>query len=101
MIIPYLCTHTYQKSVMDTIESESHRIVLFTRVTWFTPRLYDHTEVVHVRTRNKFIHTEMEQTILYSIHITLHQVISYSKLPSLMHTNDTDTHEESGRNPHS
>ena len=32
-----------------------------------------------------------------SIHITLHQVISYSKLPPLTHTNGTDTHEESGR----
>ena len=74
-IIPYLCAHT--------------------------KRLYDHTEVVHVHTRNKFIHTEMEQTILYSIHITLHHVISYSKLPPLTHTNDTDTHAESRRNPHS
>ena len=84
-----------------TIESESHQIVLFTRVTCFTPRLYDHTEVVRVHTRNEFIHTEIEQTILYSIHITLHQIISYSKLPPLPHTNGTDTHEESGRNPHS
>jgi hypothetical protein len=87
--------------MMYTIESESHQIVLFTRVTWSTPRLYDHTEVVRVHTRNKFIHTEIEQTILYSIHITLHQVISYSKLQLLTHTNDTDTHEERGRNPHS
>ena len=86
--------------MMYTIESESHQIVLFTRVIWFTPRLYDHTEVVHVHTRNKFIHTEIEQTIPYSILITLHQVISYSKLPPLTHTNGTDTHEESGRNPH-
>ena len=95
----FVCS--YQDSMMYTIESESHQIVLFTRVIWFTPRLYDHTEVVHVHTRNKFIHTEIEQTILYSIHITLHQVISYSKLPPLTHTNGTDTHEESGRNPHS
>ena len=81
--------------------SGSHQIVLFTRVICFTPRLYDHTEVVRFHTRNEFIHTEMEQTTLYSIHITLHQIISYSKLPPLPHTNGTDTHEESGRNPHS
>ena len=81
------------------MESGSHRIVLSTRVTCFTLKLYLHTEVVHVHTRNKFIHTEIEQTIPYSIHITLHQVISYSKLPPLTHTNGTDTHEESGRNP--
>ena len=92
---------SYQGSMNYTIESGSHRIVLSTRVTWFTPRLYLHTEVVHVHTRNKFIHTEIEQTIPYSIHITLHQVISYSKLPPLTHTNGTDTHEERGRNPHS
>ena len=62
---------SYQDSMNHTIESGSHRIVLSTRVTWFTPRLYLHTEVVHVHTRNKFIHTEIEQTIPYSIHITL------------------------------
>jgi len=32
---------------------------------------------------------------------TLNQVSSHSKLPSAPHTNGTDTHEESGRNPHS
>ena len=95
----FVCS--YQGSMNNTMESGSHRIVLSTRVTCFTPKLYLHTEVVHVHTRNKFIHTEIEQTIQYSIHITLHQVISYSKLPPLTHTNGTDTHEESGRNPHS
>ena len=92
---------SYQGSMNDTIESGSHQIVWATRVTGFTPRLCLHTEVVHVHTRNKFIHTEIEQTIPYSIHITLHQVISYSKLQPLTHTNGTDIHEESGRNPHS
>ncbi len=75
-----VCVWSYQNSMIYTIESKSHQIVLFTRVTCFTPRLYNHTEVVRVHTRNEFIHTEIEQTILYSIHITLHQMISYSKL---------------------
>jgi hypothetical protein len=44
----------------DTIESGSHQIVWATRVTGFTPRLCLHTEVVHVHTRNKFIHTEIQ-----------------------------------------
>jgi hypothetical protein len=38
------------------------------------------TQVVRVHTRNKFIHTEIEQFILYGNHITLIQVSSHSKL---------------------
>jgi hypothetical protein len=51
-----------------TTESGSHQIVLFTRVICFTPRLYDHTEVVRVHTKNKFIHTEIEHTVQYPHH---------------------------------
>jgi len=64
--------------------------------------------VVHVHTRNKFIHTEIEQFILCCKNITLNLVSSHSNLATwrcimtpTTHTNDTDTHEETGRNSHS
>ena len=97
------------KDIIIIIERQSHQIFWITRGTGFTPFGYMFTHRLFVFTpAKKFIHTEIEQFILCGTNITLNLVSSHSNLATWRrimtpapHTNDTVTHEETGRNPHS
>ncbi len=103
--IPYLCVET--KTVCFVLASHSHEIFWITRDAGFTPFGYMFTLRLFLFTP-EFIHTEIEQFILCGKNITLNLVSSHSNLATWRRimtpapqTNDTDTHEETGRNPHS